>query len=251
MTVCKVLILVPMFVLHSLSEGCQWSVEAEEGTTNGTIYRDGTVSLSEGQYITWEFTEESSCTLRILDVEYINDGLLHTIMLHVDDQQVGSFGTSKLRPQSDHDHLRNESVSSGPIGHVVKLPSGNHTVKLAAADNEIKVDRITLALICTNDVSNSDKICQEPNITLINPDVPMASKDRTLIIFGVIMIILLVLAVCILCIIFLIVLIPCCIGGSRRYNNIIENVNYKPYTLQSQSHIWLILSILEYKLTEL
>jgi hypothetical protein len=158
--VSKILI---FLLLCSLSEGCQWSIEAEQGITFGTItYRDDTMSsnnqtvrLSEGQYIIWGVITESSCTLQVLNVEYINDGLsYYAIILYIDGQQVGTFDTTR----SDHEHLGNESVSSGPIGDEVALSSGNHTVKLAATDNGIEVDRMILALICTNDVSNSDEI---------------------------------------------------------------------------------------------
>ena len=58
--------IVTFILLHSPSEGCRWSMEAEQGSTNGTImYRGGTsnkltVRLSEGQYIIWAFVTESS-----------------------------------------------------------------------------------------------------------------------------------------------------------------------------------------------
>lgn len=167
------ILILTFILLHSLSEGCQWSIEAEQGITNGTItYRGGTsnkltVRLSEGQYIIWGFVTESSCMLQVLSVEYTNDGLSDTITLYVDGQKVGSFDT---KSQSDHGLLWNEPVSSGPIGNQITLSSGDHTVKLAATKMDkygIEVDRVTLALICINDVSNLDGICpksQEPDI---------------------------------------------------------------------------------------
>ena len=160
-------------LLYSPSKGCQWSMEAEQGSTNGTIkYRGGTsnkltVRLSEGQYIIWAFVTESSCMLQVLNVEYTNDGLSDIIALFVDSQNIGSFVT---KSQSDHGHLWNEPVSSGPIGKEITLSSGDHTIKSAATKMDkygIEVDKLTLGLICTNDVSNSDGVCpksQEPNI---------------------------------------------------------------------------------------
>jgi hypothetical protein len=149
-------------------------MEAEHGITNGTItYRGGTsnkltVRLSEGQYVIWGFVTESSCMLKILNVEYTNDGLSDTITLYINGEQVGSFET---KAQSNHGHLWNDPVSSGSVGNETTLSSGDHTVKLTVSKMDeygIEVDRIILALICTNDVSNSDGMCpksQEPDVT--------------------------------------------------------------------------------------
>ena len=154
-------ILPTFMLLLSLSNGCQWSVEAEHGNTNGTIFqRDGTsnkltVRLSEDQYIIWGFVTESSCILSVLNVVYMNDGLSDTcnITVYVDGGQlVGSFDT---RAQS---HL---PVSSGPIGEAV-MSSGDHTIKLTATNmNEygIEIDRMTLEMLCTNGMSTSDGAC--------------------------------------------------------------------------------------------
>ena len=95
-------------------------MEAEQGSTNGTIMYHGgtsnklTVRLSEGQYIIWAFVTELSytCILQILNVVYTNDGLSDTITLYVDGQKEGSFNT---RPQSDRGRLWNKPVSSGPV----------------------------------------------------------------------------------------------------------------------------------------
>ena len=142
-------------LLCSLSEGCQLSIEAEQGTTDGTTTHRGgtsnklTVRLNEDQYIIWGFVTESSCMLQVLNVEYTNDGLSDTITLYVDGQLVGSFDT---RAQSNNGHLWNEPVTSGPIGDEIMLSTGNHTIKLVTRMDEygIEVDRIILALTCTD-----------------------------------------------------------------------------------------------------
>jgi hypothetical protein len=111
--------------------------------------------------------------LQVLNVVYTNDGLSDTITLYIDGQNVGSFDT---KAQSNHGHLWNEPVSSGPIGEEVYLSSGDHTVKLTVTKMGkygIEIDRTILGLICTNDVSNSDGICpksQEPDIIIPNND---------------------------------------------------------------------------------
>ena len=173
------LLILTLILLHSVCEGCQWSIEAEQGTTDGTIIPRGgtsnkrTVRLSEGQYIIWRFVTESSCKLKILSVEYTNDGLSDTITLYADGQLVGSLDT---RAQSNHGHLWNEPVSSGPIGDKITLSSGDHTIKLAVTKMDeygVEVDRVTMALISiyTNDLSSSDGLCsesQEPDIIISN-----------------------------------------------------------------------------------
>ena len=153
------ILILTLILLYSPSKGCQWSMEAEQGSTNGTIMYHGgtsnklTVRLSEGQYIIWAFVTESSCMLKVLNVEYTNDGLSDTIALFVDGQNIGSFVT---KSQSDHGHLWNTPVSSGPIGKERLLSSEDHTIKLAATKMDrygIEVDKLNLGLICTNDVS--------------------------------------------------------------------------------------------------
>ena len=164
-------IFLPMFILlQSVGEGCQWPVEAEHGSTNGTIVqRDGTsnkltVRLSEDQYIIWGFVTESPCILEILNVVYMNDGLSDTcnITVYVNgDQLVGSFD---VRSRS---HL---PISSGSIGDTVLSSAGDHTIKLTATNmNEhgIEIDRMMLGLLCTkfNGILTSEGFCpnsQEP-----------------------------------------------------------------------------------------
>ena len=165
--------LILILLLHSarLCEGCQWSNEAEHGITNGTVTHRGdtsnkqTVRLSEGQYVVWGFVTDSSCLLQVFNIEYTNDGLSDTITVYVDGRIAGSFNT---RSQSGDGHLWNEPVSTGKVGNETMLFSGDHTIKLVATEvdeHEVEIDKVTLALLCINDISDSEGQCpksQEP-----------------------------------------------------------------------------------------
>ena len=192
-------------LLHSLSEGCQWSMEAEQGNTNGNKTDRGgasnkqTVKLySEGQYIIWDdqsLITESSCKLRVLNVEYTNDGRSDTLALYVDGQLVRSFDT---KAQTNHGHLWNEPVTSGPIGDEIILSTGNHTIKLVATTVDeygIEVDRIILELICTDgkcstfqvpDLTSNDDSWSRGHVIAVAIGVPSLFLTLIGVIIGVI-----------------------------------------------------------------
>ena len=164
--------LILLFVLHVV-EGCQWSIEAENNINNKIAKFNGTITLQhrsrasnkqtvrldEGQYITWMITTDSSCLLQVLNVQYTNDGLSDTITIYADGQVVGFF---KTRSQSGDGYLWNEPISSGKVGNETMLLSGDHTIKLVATEVDehlVEIDKITLALLCTNDISDTEGSC--------------------------------------------------------------------------------------------
>ena len=166
-------ILLTLFVLQLCAiEGCQWSIEAEHAIVNpntaefnGTIEtrsrasNQQTVRLEEGQYIAWMITTDSSCLLQVINVQYTNDGLSDTITVYIDGKMVGFF---KTRSRSGEGHLWNEPVSSGKVGNETMLSSGDHTITLIASEVDeylVEIDKITLALLCTNDISNTEGSC--------------------------------------------------------------------------------------------
>ena len=104
-------------------------------------------------------TTDSSCLLQVINVQYTNDGLSDTITIYVDSQMVGLF---KTRSQSGEGHLWNEPVSSGKVGNETMLSSGDHTITLVATEVDeylVEIDKITLALLCTNDISDAEGSC--------------------------------------------------------------------------------------------
>ena len=130
----------------------------------------------KGQHVKVGFFTSSTCQVKVHNVIYSNDGKSDTLYVSIDGSYVGSLFT---RGRTGNGRLWNDMLNSGPVGNIVSITAGNHTVKLLVQSTDrwgVELDKVTIYLNCTlftveND--SADKECPSSvatNLTVYDED---------------------------------------------------------------------------------
>ena len=170
-------------------------IEAQHGysTTAQQIYRSAATSgiavlIKENGYlfINFRVLHNDTCTMRISNVRYSNDGLSDTVEIYLNGSKIGEIHS---RAKSGNGELWNVFLSTGPVGNInIQATEGIYQLRLyviAADEYGIEIDSINVNIQCKNSSGELIQVLTNGSIgLLIGTPTPPLTITETLTIFN-------------------------------------------------------------------
>ena len=117
----------------------------------------------QDDYIRYKFTTITSpCNFVVTNVAYSNDGYNDTVRIFISSS--GLIGEFLTNQKFGDGHLWNVIRNSGPVGNIIKVTIGSHTLTLEVVSpdkNGVEpLDALTLSFTCNNSTA-ADAVCQQ------------------------------------------------------------------------------------------
>lgn len=166
-----VLVVFIFFVIKVWSQHinmCGVVLEAENGSGGEKEYRShasGGLSvrlMEEGDTISFQMNfalTDNTCTLQLKSVTYSNDGLSDSIQVSLDNTSLGSFQTYA---SSNGGENWNSFRTQNGFASKVQLLDSRFVITVDVLDTDeygVEIDKISLQLDCTNEITIEDAQC--------------------------------------------------------------------------------------------
>ena len=175
---------------------CSIVLEAENGRGGEREYRSNasgglSVRLLEGETISYQmefaFTD-NTCTLQLMSVTYSNDGPSDRVQVSLDTTSLGSFQTYA---SSNGGKNWNIFRTQSGFASKVTLSDSRFMIIVDALETDeygVEIDKISLQLECTNEVSTEDAQCSPSVFSQDNNTINSHLSDGLIItiVFGVV-----------------------------------------------------------------